>query len=437
MPAAPDIRYVDSGGHSIAYTVLGDGPPDIVFVPGLISNLELDATDPDISAFFGRLASFARVVKFDKRGTGLSDRVSPDRLPTLEERVADVRAVMDAAGVERATLFGFSEGAQMSVLFAAAYPERVERLVLHGSQAHRRDALQEEVEIMRAVWGQGLVLLTAAPSLRLDGARRQALAAYERQSATPAAAVALREMVGAIDVTDVLPVISQPALVLHTVGDRMVPFADGRAVADGVRGARFLELPGPDHLPWIGEAVDLTIDEVAEFVTGTRPAAPVDRILTTVLFTDIVGSTNRAASEGDAAWRKLLDTHDTVTRQRIEAQHGRAIKSTGDGFLATFDGPARAVRCAHDIAAALRSRGLEVRAGIHTGECEVRGDDIGGIAVHLAARVAAKAAPGEVWVSRTVCDLTAGSGLAFEERGRHELKGVPQPWDLYVATPLR
>jgi class 3 adenylate cyclase len=434
VPKAPQIRYVDSGGHSIAYTVLGEGPPDIVFVHGIASNLELDWSDPASGPYFRRLASFARVLKFDKRGTGLSDRVTPDRLPTLEERIDDVRAVMDAAGVERATLFGFSEGAQMSVLFAATYPDRVERLVLHGSQAHRRSSLQDEVEIMRNVWGRGFVLLTAASSLQGDEEAIQALATYERQSATPAAAVALREMVGAIDVTTVLPVIRQPTLVLHSVDDLMVPFADGRAVADGIPGARFVQLPGGDHLPWVGPAVRQSLDEIEEFVTGTRPSAPVDRVLTTVLFTDIVDSTKRAASEGDAAWRTLLDTHDTVTRQRIEAHHGRAVKSTGDGFLATFDGPARAVRCAHDIASGLRRNGLEIRAGVHTGECELRGDDIGGIAVHLAARVAAKAGPGEVWVSRTVRDLTAGSGLTFEDRGSHELKGVPQPWDLYVAV---
>jgi pimeloyl-ACP methyl ester carboxylesterase len=436
----PETRYAKSGDVHIAYQVLGDGPLDLVYVAGWISNIEAGWNEPRYAHFFERLASFSRVILFDKRGTGLSDRVPENELPSLEVRMDDVRAVMDAAGSERAAVFGMSEGGSMSMLFAATYPERTRALVLAGCFAKRLHSLDypwaptlEERERWLAsveeTWGTAADLADLAPSVADDPVFRQWWAGYGRQSASPRAAVALGRMNTHIDVRDVLPTIRVPTLILHRVGDRDVNIEEARYMAARIPGARLVELPGSDHLVWTDNA-DRLLDEVEEFLTGARPVRDPDRVLATVLFTDIVRSTERAAAMGDQGWRMLLLRHDAAVREEIDRHRGRAIKSTGDGFLATFDGPARGIRCAAAIRRVVREMGLEIRAGLHTGECEVLGDDLGGVALHIAARVMAHAAPGEILVSGTVRDLVSGSGIAFADRGRHTLKGVPGEWAL-------
>ena len=437
----PETRYARSGDLHIAYQVVGEGPPDLVALPGFVSHLEHQWEDVKVATFWQRLASFSRLILIDKRGTGLSDRVPVKELPTLEERMDDLRAVMNEAGSERAALLGFWEGAPMSALFAATYPQRTTALILYGPMAcfTRSDdypwglSSEEDEDRMRRIeqsWGRGAFLSATTPSIADDEQALQWLARLERLGASPGAAVALWRMNTAIDVRPVLPTIRVPTLVLHRRDDTLVPLAAGRDVAHRIPGARFVELPGRDHLPWVGDS-DAIIDEIQEFLTGVRGSPDADRILATVLFTDIVQSTQRAAELGDQRWRRVLDSHYALVRRALTRFRGREVKTTGDGFLASFDGPARAVRCAGAIIEGARQLDLEVRAGIHTGECEVRGDDLGGIAVHIGARVVALAGPGEVLVSSTVKDLVAGSGLEFEDRGRHALKGVPDEWRLY------
>lgn len=432
-----ETSYAKSDGLDIAYQVVGRGSLDVVFVPGFVSNLEVGWEFPEQATFQSRLASFCRLVLFDKRGTGLSDRVAPDRLPSLEDRMDDVRAVMDSAGCERAALFGISEGGPMSVLFAATYPERVTHLVIYASYARRADAEPdygaELVDFIERRWGTGDVLAARGGTLADNPAVKEGLARMERQSATPSAAAAMVRMASAIDVTDVLSVLRVPTLVLHRRDDPNLRVEAARSLAEGIPGARFVELEGTDHIPWFGDT-DSLLAEVEEFLTGTRPAKNAQRLLATVLFTDIVGSTERAAELGDAAWRAILDRHDRVLAAEIEQRRGRLIKTTGDGALATFDGPARAVQCALALRGALRDLGLEIRAGVHTGEIEQRGDDVAGLAVHIGARVCSATSNGEVWVSRTVTDLVAGSGIEFEDRGDHDLKGVPGTWRLFAVT---
>ena len=440
----PETRYAKSGDVHIAYQVVGDGPFDLVIVPGWVSHVEEFWDDRDAAYWFRRLASFSRLILFDKRGTGLSDRVPDAELPTLEQRMDDVRAVMDAAGSEQAALLGFSEGGSMALVFAATYPERTLALALYATYARRlwapdhpwgptaeeREAFHKWVEHN---WGTLAMVQERAPSLARDERVARELAGRMRRSASPGAAVTLARMNAEIDVRHILSSVRVPTLVLSRTGDPQGPPGAGRYLAEHITEARFVELPGDDHLPWVGDR-DQIADLIEEFLTGTRHVVEPDRVLATVMFTDIVSSTEHAARLGDRRWRELLDEHDRVVRSQLGRARGRFIKHTGDGFLATFDGPARAARCAVAITQAVRPLGLEVRAGVHTGEVELMGDDIGGIAVHTGARVAAEAGPGEVLVSGTVKDLVAGSGIAFEDRGTHTLKGVPGEWRLFAVA---
>jgi class 3 adenylate cyclase len=444
MRSTPETKYAKgAGGYSIAYQVAGDGDVDLVFVPGFVSHVELAWEWPHLARFLERLASFSRLILFDKRGTGLSDRVPASELPTLEERMDDVRAVMDAADSDRAAVFGVSEGGPMSVLFAATYPERVSHLVLFGTQmrftaAEDHDWLPPEEELAELAefteqeWANGPLLDMFAPSMVGDEAYAQWWARALRNAASPAAAAAVLRMIFDIDARHVLPSVRVPTLIVHRENDLLVPVLSARYIARRIPGAKYVELPGDDHTPWVGD-VDAILDEVEEFVTGTRHVHEPDRMLATVMFTDIVDSTSRASGMGDRGWRELIERHDRLMRREIERHRGREVKTMGDGFLATFDGPARAIRCATSARDAVHPLGIEIRAGLHTGECEVMGDDVGGIAVSIGARVGAAAQPGEVLVSRTVTDLVAGSGIEFSDRGSHSLKGVPGQWQLYAV----
>jgi class 3 adenylate cyclase len=439
----PETRYARSGNLNIAYQVIGEGTLDLVYVPGWVSNVELMWDEPAHERFLRRLASFSRLILFDKRGTGLSDRVPHDQLPTLEERMDDIRAVMDAANSGRAALFGFSEGGNLCVLFAATYPERTAALVTFGIFAKRiwspdypwaptPEARQREFELVEREWGRDMDLATLAPTVASDEGFKQRLATYFRRSASPGAAVSLLRMNTEIDTRAVLPTIRVPTLVLHRTGDLESHVEEGRWIASRIPGARFGELPGEDHLPWVGDQNSM-LDEIQQFLTGERPTPEPDRVLSTVLFTDIVGSTERAAEMGDRDWRELLDSHHRLVRRELERFRGREVDSAGDGFLAAFDGPARAVRCAMAARDAVSALGLRIRAGLHTGEVELAGENIRGIAVHVGARIASMAGKGEVLVSSTVRDLVAGSGLEFDDRGPHGLKGVPGEWRLYAV----
>jgi pimeloyl-ACP methyl ester carboxylesterase len=432
--AMPETRYALSGDVNLAYQVMGDGPVDIIMVPGFISHIEFRHELPGYTASLRRLSSFARVVAFDKRGQGLSDRVSD--APSLEQRMDDVRAIMDAIGSQRATLFGHSEGCAMCVLFAATYPERVSRLILFGGYVTRRDVnIAELVEQRVKFWGTGAMLKRVAPSLTTDPAAVAQFAKFERLSASPGAVKAFTMLNSQIDVSFILPTVRVPTLVLHNQGDVQVPVEKGRELAACIPDAKLIEYPGGDHMFTTGD-VEAALGDIEEFITGHRESSSSDleRVLATVLFTDIVDSTRSAATIGDQAWRRLLDNHDQLAIQTIEKHRGTLVKSTGDGILATFDGPGRAVRCALAFGTASKQIGLPLRAGLHTGEIEIRGRDIGGIAVHAAARVMAKSQSSEVLVSRVVTDLVAGAGLKFAERGSHELKGLPGRWDLFAAS---
>jgi pimeloyl-ACP methyl ester carboxylesterase len=430
----PETRYALSGDVNIAYQVMGDGPVDIIMVPGFMSHIEFRHELPGQTAFLRRLSSFARVVTFDKRGQGLSDRVSD--APSLEQRMDDVRAIMDAVGSQRATLFGHSEGCAMSALFAATYPERVSRLILFGGYVKRSDMnIAEIVEQRVKVWGTGAMLKRIAPSLAADPAAVAQFAKFERLSASPGAVKAFTMLNSRIDVGSILPAVRVPTLVLHNQGDVQVPVERGRELAACIPDAKLIEYPSGDHIFTTGD-IEAALGDIEEFITGHRESSSSDfeRVLATVLFTDIVDSTRSAALMGDQAWRRMLDSHDQLAIQTVEKHRGTLVKSTGDGILATFDGPGRAVRCALAFGTASKQIGLPLRAGLHTGEIEIRGRDIGGIAVHAAARVMAQSQPSEVLVSRVVTDLVAGAGLKFAERGSHELKGLPGRWDLFAAT---
>jgi pimeloyl-ACP methyl ester carboxylesterase len=439
MPSAPETRYAKSDGVSIAYQVVGEGPIDLVLVPGFVSHLDLDWADARHAHFLRRLASFSRLIRFDKRGTGLSDR--PGGLPDLETRMADVRAVMDAAGSERAALFGYSEGGPMCVLFAATYPDMTSALVLYGTYAKRQDpddeypwaptreARQAYAKQVEEDWGWEADMRRMCPGA--DEAMAVWWAARARAAASPGAARDLILMNSLIDIREILPTIRVPTLVLHRTGDLDSQLEEGRYLAEHIPGARFVELAGDDHVPWID--ADQVVDEIEEFVTGVRPVAVPDRVLATVLFTDLVESTRRAAELGDRRWRDLLEAHNAAVRRELQRFGGREVDTAGDGFLATFDGPARAIRAACAIRDGVRGLGLELRAGLHTGECELADGKVRGIAVHTGARVAAEAGAGEVLVSSTVRDLVAGSGIAFEERGERELKGIGS-WRLYAVA---
>jgi len=443
MPISARTQYAKSRDVHIAYQVTGSGPLDVVFVPGFVSHLEYQWEHPWSARFFERLGSFSRLIRFDKRGTGLSDRVGG--IQTLEERMDDVRAVMDAVSSERAALFGASEGGPMSILFAATYPERVSALVLYGSYARRSWAADHPcghteqewraiIETIETGWGEARTPDIRAPSATADQSYRQWWATYQRLAASPGAAVAVMRMNKEIDVRPILPAVRVPTLVLHRAQDRMIKVEQARYLAEHITGARLVELTGADHAPWV-EDTDVLLDEVEEFLTGARHPPESDRILATVLFTDIVGSTERAAAMGDRRWRDLLGTYYTVARRELARFRGREVDTAGDGIFATFDGPARGIRCGASIVSGANACGLDVRAGLHTGECEIIGEKVGGIAVHIGARVVAQARAGEILVTGTVKDLVAGSGLSFEDRGVHTLKGVPGTWPLYAAVP--
>jgi pimeloyl-ACP methyl ester carboxylesterase len=439
---AAETHYAKSGDVNIAYQVVGNGPTDLVLVPGFVSHLENDWDEPRSAHFLERLASFSRLIRFDKRGTGLSDR--PGGLPDLETRMDDVRAVMDAVQSERAALLGYSEGGPMCCLFAATYPDRTTALVLYGTYAKRVDPdddypwvataeqRQAYVDQVEREWGFESDLGTMAPNA--DAALTAWWRARARASASPGAARALLLMNSRIDVRQVLPTIRVPTLVLHRTGDRDSRLEEGRYIADHIPDARFVELAGEDHIPWID--ADQIVDEVEEFLTGIRRGPEPDRVLATVLLTDIVGSSERAAELGDRRWRELLEAHHALVRRELARWRGNEVDTAGDGFLATFDGPARGIRCACAIRDGLHELGLEIRAGLHTGECEIIGGKVGGIAVHTAARVAARAASGEVFVSGTVRDLIAGSGIELEDQGVHTLKGIPGEWPLLAVVRL-
>jgi len=446
MITMPPTQYARSGDLSIAYQVVGDGPIDVVLVPGYVSHVEMLWDFPGAVRMIERMTSFARLIVFDKRGGGMSDPVAG--APILEERIDDVRAVMEAAGSERAVLLGVSEGVPMCLLFAATHPELVSTLVLYGGMARSTwapdypwaspaDALLESSMEMAPYLLEGAALEIMAPSIADDPQARQAFARYQRYATTPAMLQQNFLMFLDIDVRSILPSVEVPTLVLHRHGDMAVNRRAAEWMAGQIPGAKYVELPGNDHLLYVGDS-DRVIDEVEEFLTGSRRAVEIDRVVATVMFTDIVDSTQRASAMGDRAWRDLLDAQNEVLRRELGRFRGREVKTLGDGMLATFDGPARAIRCALDITEAVRPLGIEVRVGLHTGEVELvardgDSDDVAGIAVHIAARVGAKAAASEVLVSSTVKDLVAGSGIGFADRGEHDLKGIPDRWRLFAA----
>jgi class 3 adenylate cyclase len=441
--SAPPIQYAANGDVHIAYQVLGEGPLDLVFVAGAITNLEVLWEMSDYRRACERLASFSRLILFDKRGMGLSDRV---RVGTLEERMDDMRAILDAVGSKTTVLMGVSEGGPMSILFAATYPERTRGLVLCGAEVKEEttddwpwgEATREEfeewmdLEGVVARWGKGLGADLFAPTRKGDPQLREQFGRLQVQSATPHDAIAFMRMAFEIDVRDVVSAVTAPTLIVHRVGDKVCSIENARWLSRKIEGSRYVELPGENHLPFVDG--DDILDEIQEFLTGVRePVAP-DRMLATVLFTDVVGSTERARELGDRRWRDLLERHNEIVRRDLERFRGVEIDTAGDGFFATFDGPARAIRCARSIVEDVRGVGLDVRSGLHTGECELGAGSVRGIAVHTGARVASLASPGEVLVSSTVKDLVAGSGIEFTDRGVHELKGIPGEWRLYAAN---
>jgi pimeloyl-ACP methyl ester carboxylesterase/DNA-binding winged helix-turn-helix (wHTH) protein len=440
---APETRYATSGDVNIAYQVIGDAPLDLVFVMGWVSHLEYFWEEPSFARFLTRLASFSRLILFDKRGTGLSDRVPNNELPTLEQRMDDVRAVLEAVGSERAALIGVSEGGPMCSLFAATYPEKTIALVMIGTYAKRiadaeypwapsAEERQKFYELMQREWGGPVGIDERAPSVADDPHFREWWATYLRMGASPGAALALTKMNADIDVRHVLPSIRVPTLVIHREGDLCLKVEEGRYVAEHIPGSKYVELPGVDHLPFVGDQ-DALLDEVEEFLTGVRHAPEYDRVLATVLFTQIVDSAAQAAQVGERRWRDTLERHQAHVRRELELFKGREIEMVGDGLLATFDGPARAIRCACAISDSAARLGIRVRAGLHTGECDVMEDKVGGIAVETGAAVAARASVGEVLVSNTVKDLVAGSGIRFEERGLHTLEDIPGEWRLFAV----
>lgn len=458
----PETRYARCGDLSLAYQVFGSGDVDIVVSGSFVSNVEVSWASPEFTAFFEHLASFSRVLIYDKAGVGLSDPVAKVR--TIEQRAEELEAVMDAAGFERAALVGISEGGPASIVFAAAHPDRTRALIMLGSTAltpipfegswedvvdldpsevrgymtqtlgEKYTPDEEQIARIQAVgrairdaWGTGAAMALFTPSIR----SRQQLGMIERVSASPGMARATVSALSGMDVRSVLPVLDVPTLVIHATGD-IVPVQLGRYLADHIPGARMVEVAGNDHAPWLTQP-DVTIDAIEEFLTGAHAHQPSRRALRTLLFIDIVGSTDRAAAVGDDRWHALLQRYDEIARETVERFDGSVIKSTGDGHLATLDGPAQAIRCAQALMSAVDALDLELRCGVHTGECELMGDDVGGIGVHIAARIMAEAAPGEILVSSTVRDLVVGSGLGFDDRGAHTLKGVPGEWQLLAV----
>lgn len=435
----PRTLYAKSGDVSVAYQTLGDGPVDLVYAQGWLSHIEYAWENPDYARFLMRLGSFSRLIRFDRRGMGLSDRDVGSS--TLEERVDDIRAVMDAAGSERASILAVSEGGYMATMFAATHPERTTSLILLGCFAKgcsgadypwgpTREERESEANRLLETWSEPFNLEDGAPSVAHDEASGEWLGAYLRSAASPSAARAIEQLLADIDVRAILPTITVPTLVLHRTGDRWVDVAQGRDLAERIPGARFVELPGEDHIPWWGEQ-DKQMGEIQEFVTGARTGVSAERVLLTVLVTDIVGSTEKAATMGDRKWKDLLQAHDKTVRRQLRNFEGQEINTTGDGFIMSFTGPTRAIQCARAINRDLQHLGIDIRAGLHTGECERRGKDLIGLAVHIASRIARKSAPQGILVSGTVQDLVVGSGIKFTSEGTHSLKGVPGEWSLY------
>ena len=440
----PETSYAKSGTFHIAYQVMGEGPIDFIFNHGWISHLEIFWEEPRVADFFNRLASFSRLILLDKRGSGLSDPVALDQLPTLEERMDDIRAVMDSAGSKRAVLCGNSEAGALNLMFAATHPNRCAALILINSFARLAwsennpqgipvPAFESMLNEIERNWGSGLGFEAMVASEADNKLMRKWWARCQRFAASPGTAVALLRRAYDTDARAVLSAITVPTLILHKRGDPFAAIEHGRYLAEHIPNAKFVELPGVDHV-FFSEDSNTLASEIQEFVTGARSVAEPRRILATILFTDIVGSTTTAAAMGDQSWRDLLARHHAIIRRQLAVFRGRELKTLGDGFLASFDGPARALRCASAIVHAIKEIGLEIRAGVHTGECEAVEGDLGGIAVHIGARIASLAGPSEVLVSSTVCDLVAGSGLRFVERGVRTLKGVPGEWRLYAVA---
>lgn len=431
----PETRYARNGNVHIAYQIFGEGDVTLVGLPGIVSNIELIWEDPESRRWLTGLASFGRVIHYDKRGQGMSDRDSG--VPTLDDRLGDLSAVLDAIGVERIALGGISEGGSTAAMFAATYPKRVSHLALYCSFAHIEAAIGDLVMPRWAeCWGtpETLTVPVMAPSKVGDPDFLRWVNRYERQTMTPRELLASWGWIREMDLRPILSSIQCPTLVLHRSGDRLVPVANGRYLAENIPGARMVELEGDAHAPQWGDA-ETVLALTEEFLTGHHsPKKPTERVLATVLFTDIVDSTARAAAAGDSAWRQLLDRHDAISEGTVADCGGRLVKGTGDGVLATFDAPARGLQCATALRSSLSEVGISIRAGVHTGEVELRGEDVAGIGVHIAARVAALAGSGELLASRTVKDLVAGSGYEFDSRGVHSLKGVPEEWELLAVT---
>jgi len=433
----PETQYAKSGDVHIAYQVFGKGAVNLVFVPGFVSHIENYWDEPNFARWLRRLGNFARVVMFDKRGTGLSDHVS--ELPGMDERMDDVRAVMDAVRMDRAVIFGVSEGGSLSTLFSATHPDRTQALIIYGGFAKfsswfpTQVALESLIQYIDNNWGSGESMPLFAPSKEGDLAFQQWWGKFERLGASPAAAIKLMRMNNQIDITEILNSVNVPTLILHRKDDVTVKVEGGRLLAERIPKAKYLELTGKDHLPFVGENSDRILDEMEHFLTGETSTANIERVLATVVFTDIVSSTTKAQTLGDRAWGDLQDLHDKAVRKELARYRGNEVKWTGDGFLAVFDRPARAIQCALTIVRTVRSLGIEVRVGIHTGEVDLVKNDIRGITVHIASRIVDQANGGDVLVSRTVKDLVAGSGLDFQDCGTYELKGVPDMWKLYRA----
>lgn len=433
----PTTRYAEADGASIAYQTFGEGP-DVVLVAGFATNVEVQWEHPMIADFLRRLGQIARVTLLDKRGVGLSDRLSPEEALSLETRADDLCAVMDAVGIERATILGSSEGGSLSAVFAATHADRVQRLVLHNTWMVGPTISREggwDLDRVLRRWGEGKLYAILAPTLAAEPGGRELLARFERLSATPRTARHLLELIGRIDITEALTAITVPTLVLHRREDPITPLDHGRQIAERVRSAELVELQGADHYLCSGDPTE-TLAAVERFLSSPIPSASddEDHLLATLLFVDVVDSTGRAQHLGDRAWVELLDRFHGEVDRRVTAHRGEVVNTLGDGVLATFDGPGRAVRCALGLRDAVAPLGLDVRSGLHTSEIRRRGPDVAGIGVHLASRVAGLARPGEVWVSRTVTDLVAGTGLAFEDRGTHELRGFDEPWRLFAAV---
>jgi pimeloyl-ACP methyl ester carboxylesterase len=433
-------RYAKNGDINVAYQVFGEGDVDLVFVPGFISHIENYWDEPRFAQWLRRLGSFSRVILFDKQGTGLSDRAS--KPPGMDERMDDVGAVMDAVGVEQAAIFGISEGGSLATLFAASHPERSQALILYGAFAQfkswfpTQEALEDLFQYVDSAWGSGESLPMFAPTMKDDLAFKEWWGKFERLGASPGAVKRIMRMNSQIDITDILSSVKVPTLIIHRRDDVTVNVEGGRLLAERIPNAKYVELSGVDHLPMVGENPNQILDEMAQFLTGELRPIETDRILATVLFTDIVDSTKRAVELGDSQWRDLLERHHGLVRRELKRFRGQEVDTAGDGFFATFDGPARGIRCACAIRDAVSSLGISIRAGLHTGECEVMEDKISGIAVHIGARTMKKADPGEVLVSSTVKDLVAGSGLHFNDRGKYALKGIPGEWRLFLVEHL-